>query len=105
VHEKFKQTRSFFQSQIGIESLGVTPNSHTSKANVQSTFLYLGVDKNVAFKTLSKKVQFRGKTWKERTSLALNQHRTASCALEVFKIKTQLSFWVHTQFSFLRAWL
>jgi hypothetical protein len=45
VHEKFKQTGSFFQSQIGIESLSVTPNSYTSKANVHGTFLYLGVTK------------------------------------------------------------
>jgi hypothetical protein len=51
---------------------------------------------------LSRKVQFGRKTWKERASLALNQYRTASCGLEEFKIRTRLSLWVHTQFSFLR---
>jgi hypothetical protein len=64
---------------------------------------------------LSRKVQFGRKTWKERASLALNQYRTTSCGLnqyrttscglEEFKIKTQLSLWVRTQFSFLREWL
>jgi hypothetical protein len=45
MHDKFKWTRSFLQSQIGIESFSVTPNSHTSRANVQSTFFYLGMTK------------------------------------------------------------
>jgi hypothetical protein len=54
---------------------------------------------------LLRKVQFGRNTWKERASLALNQYKTTSWGLEEFKIKTQLSIWVHTQFSFLREWL
>jgi hypothetical protein len=30
---------------------------------------------------------------------------TTSCGLKEFKIKTQSSIWVHTQFSCLREWL
>jgi hypothetical protein len=41
---------------------------------------------------LSRKVQFGGKTWNERASLALNQYRTASCAWEEFKIKPNYLF-------------
>jgi hypothetical protein len=89
---------------IGIESLSVTLNSHTSRANGQSTFLFR-CDKNVPFKTLSRKVQFGRKTWKERASLALNQYMTTSSGLREFKIKTQLYIWVHTQLSFPREWL
>jgi hypothetical protein len=53
---------------------------------------------------LSRKVQFGRKTWKGRASLALNQYMTTS-GLQEFKIKTQLSISVHTQFSFLRECL
>jgi hypothetical protein len=101
---QIQKIRSFLESQIGIESVNVTLNSHTSRANVQNTFLYLGVTKMYPSKPCQGRFSLAKKTWKERASLALNQYMTTS-GLQEFKIKTQLSIWVHTQLSFLREWL
>jgi hypothetical protein len=42
---QIQTNKKFLKSQIGIESLNVTPNSHTSRANVQGTFFNLGTTK------------------------------------------------------------
>jgi hypothetical protein len=85
-------------------SLSVSLQTHIQVEQMFRVPSLFRCEKNVAFKTLSRKVQFGGQTWKERASLALNQYST-TCGLQEFTIKTQLSIWVHTEFSFLREWL